>query len=140
VRKASLDTLNIFKDFDESAYLMHNPDVSAAVDNQAFSSGMEHFIKFGIFENRPGLLKTIKDLMDRLNVEVKHPPKNLRLRIHGDEVLQEFTNAGKFVSYNPPCVRIVVASFETQETEGRREMTQCKSVIQKISKSQWSSG
>jgi hypothetical protein len=79
---------------------MHNPDVSAAVDNQAFSSGMEHFIKFGIFENRPGLPKTIKDLMDLLNVEIKHSPKNLRLRVHGDEALQEFINAGKFFSYN----------------------------------------
>jgi len=38
--------------FSESAYLAANPDVAAAVGNGGFSSGFEHFVNFGRFEER----------------------------------------------------------------------------------------
>jgi ubiquinone/menaquinone biosynthesis C-methylase UbiE len=94
------DTLYLFKDFDETTYLKLNPDVSEAVENRSFASGLEHFLKFGIFENRPGLPEEIKRHVDCLNIELNRPPNNLRARVHGDESLQEFINVGKIVSYN----------------------------------------
>ncbi len=38
--------------FDESFYLLRNPDVAAAVANKALSSGFDHFIRFGQAEGR----------------------------------------------------------------------------------------
>ena len=39
-------------DFDELVYLSNNPDVAAAVQKREFSSGWEHFVKYGYHENR----------------------------------------------------------------------------------------
>jgi len=38
--------------FDETYYLSHNPDVASAVSRGLFSSGLEHFLKYGMFEDR----------------------------------------------------------------------------------------
>ncbi|MCM8922163.1 MAG: hypothetical protein LC540_19240 [Candidatus Thiodiazotropha sp.] len=55
---------NIFlKDFDEATYLKLNPDVSEAVRNRSFTSGLEHCISHGLHEDRPGIPQSIKDHM-----------------------------------------------------------------------------
>ncbi|MBE9227217.1 hypothetical protein IQ264_17460 [Phormidium sp. LEGE 05292] len=41
-----------FSVFNESFYLAHNPDVQTAVNAGFFSSGLEHFQKFGLAEGR----------------------------------------------------------------------------------------
>lgn len=41
-----------FAIFDESYYLANNPDVQAAVNARAFSSGRQHFEQFGLAEGR----------------------------------------------------------------------------------------
>ncbi|MFB2936318.1 hypothetical protein ACE1B6_13785 [Aerosakkonemataceae cyanobacterium BLCC-F154] len=41
-----------FSVFNESFYLAHNPDVQAAINAGFFSSGLEHFQKFGLTEGR----------------------------------------------------------------------------------------
>ncbi|WP_236739152.1 hypothetical protein [[Phormidium ambiguum] IAM M-71] len=41
-----------FSIFNESFYLAHNPDVQAAVNTGYFTSGFEHFQKFGLAEGR----------------------------------------------------------------------------------------
>ncbi|MES9993162.1 MAG: class I SAM-dependent methyltransferase [Candidatus Thiodiazotropha sp.] len=94
------DALFILKDFDESTYLKLNPDVSAAVDNRSFASGLEHCLTYGIYEDRPGLPQAIKEHMNSRGHEFEPPPGNLRARVHGDESLQDFTNVGKLLSYN----------------------------------------
>lgn len=38
--------------FDEKVYISSNPDVKLAVESGEFSSAFEHWLKFGIFENR----------------------------------------------------------------------------------------
>ena len=38
--------------FDEEFYLSNNPDVKNAVENNTFDSGFDHFLAFGIRENR----------------------------------------------------------------------------------------
>jgi ubiquinone/menaquinone biosynthesis C-methylase UbiE len=94
------DSLFLIKDFDESTYLKLNPDVSAAVENQSFRSGLEHCLTHGIYENRPGLPQAIKEHMYNRGDEFEHPPSHLRSRVHGDDSLQEFIKVGKLVSYN----------------------------------------
>ena len=38
--------------FDENRYLAYHPDVRAAVQSGVFSSGFEHFLKYGLAEGR----------------------------------------------------------------------------------------
>jgi len=89
------------KSFDESTYLKLNPDVSEAVQNRSFSSGWEHYISYGFYENRPGVpfevYKAIKDIMED---DKSFPPEQLRKRVHGDENLSSFVNIGRIVSFN----------------------------------------
>ncbi|MBT3046486.1 MAG: class I SAM-dependent methyltransferase [Candidatus Thiodiazotropha sp.] len=94
------DSHLLLKDFNESTYLKLNPDVSAAVENRSFASGLEHCLTYGIYEDRPGLPPAIKEHMNNPGDELKPPPGNLRLRVHGDESLQDFINVGKLLSYN----------------------------------------
>jgi hypothetical protein len=42
--------------FDENAYLAENPDVADAVRDGVIESGYAHFIAFGFFENRKGVI------------------------------------------------------------------------------------
>jgi SAM-dependent methyltransferase len=95
-----IDTLSLFKDFDESTYLKNNPDVSAAVVDRSFSSGLEHFLKFGVNEHRPGVPKALTEHLNSQNTDLQQPPSNLRARVHGDEGLQQFNNIGRLLSYN----------------------------------------
>ncbi|MET0069691.1 MAG: class I SAM-dependent methyltransferase [Candidatus Thiodiazotropha sp.] len=94
------DTHFLLKDFNESTYLKLNPDVSAAVEDRSFASGLEHCLTYGIYEDRPGLPPAIREHMNNPGDESKHPPGNLRSRVHGDESLQDFINVGKLLSYN----------------------------------------
>ncbi|MCU7874122.1 MAG: class I SAM-dependent methyltransferase [Candidatus Thiodiazotropha sp. (ex Lucinoma borealis)] len=88
-----------FKDFDEATYLKLNPDVSEAVRNRSFTSGLEHCISHGLHEDRPGISQSIKDHMLYSPTE-SPPPEHLRKRVHGDESLSNFENAGRLISYN----------------------------------------
>ncbi|MEW8422377.1 MAG: class I SAM-dependent methyltransferase [Candidatus Thiodiazotropha sp.] len=89
----------LYKDFDESAYLKDNPDVSAAIKNGAFASGLEHCISYGLNEDRPGIPQSIKELLLQSDPATP-PPKHLRKRVHGDESLVSFDSAGRLLAYN----------------------------------------
>ncbi|MES9990967.1 MAG: class I SAM-dependent methyltransferase [Candidatus Thiodiazotropha sp.] len=87
------------KDFDESAYLNENPDVSTAVKWGAFASGLEHCISYGLNEDRPGIPQSIKELLLQSD-PVTPPPEHLRKRVHGDESPVSFDSAGRLLAYN----------------------------------------
>ncbi|MES9971495.1 MAG: class I SAM-dependent methyltransferase [Candidatus Thiodiazotropha sp.] len=95
-----IDPALILKDYDESTYLELNPDVSAAVENQSFASGLEHCLLYGIYEDRPGLPRSMREHMQSRAHDSISPPDYLRSRVHGDESLQDFENAGKLLSYH----------------------------------------
>ncbi|PVV05819.1 MAG: hypothetical protein B6D77_17805 [gamma proteobacterium symbiont of Ctena orbiculata] len=97
---AMIDPTFILKDYDESTYLKLNPDVSAAVDNRSFASGLEHCLIYGVYEDRPGLPRSMREHMRSHPHDSMSPPSYLRTRVHGDESLQDFENAGKLLSYN----------------------------------------
>ena len=47
-----LRSLSVPRDFDEQDYLLENPDVRDALDVAGFSSGFEHYVRFGRTEDR----------------------------------------------------------------------------------------
>lgn len=81
-------------EFDEQTYLARNPDVAAAVGAGRFASGLDHFMKFGRHEHRPGVTvdPTRHDNAD------PHPPEHLRLRVHGGRDLEGYLRVGQVVS------------------------------------------
>ncbi|MEW8606637.1 MAG: class I SAM-dependent methyltransferase [Candidatus Thiodiazotropha sp.] len=87
------------RDFDETTYLRLNPDVSEAVKNRAFASGLEHCLSYGLNEDRPGIPQSIKDRM-LYNNPATSPPEHLRKRVHGDGSLSSFHGAGRLLAYN----------------------------------------
>jgi SAM-dependent methyltransferase len=90
------------KDFDETQYLRLNPDVLNAVKQGDFKSGWDHYLKFGINEDRSGVAKqyqTIEGLSGK-TVSLPIPPKDLRARVHGAEELSGFLRIGKTVALN----------------------------------------
>ena len=91
-----------FEDFNETEYLQMNPDVLDAVQKGDFKSGWDHYLVFGINENRPGTPKLNKILEDlsRNIASIPVPPPDLRLRVHGSEELSGFHALGKVVSLN----------------------------------------
>ncbi|MGB5715274.1 MAG: class I SAM-dependent methyltransferase [Waterburya sp.] len=91
-----------FEDFDETQYLRLNPDVLNAVQQEDFKSGWEHYLMFGINENRHGVAKQY-EIVEQLSGNVASipiPPPDLRARVHGREELSEFHKIGKLVSQN----------------------------------------
>ena len=91
-----------FEDFDETQYLRLNPDVLNAVQKGDFKSGWEHYLLFGINENRSGADKQNK-IVEQLSGNVASipiPPPDLRARVHGEEELSSFHKIGKVVSLN----------------------------------------
>ncbi len=90
-----------FENFDESAYLQLNADVRAAVPNGGFSSGWDHYIRYGYKEDRSGvptnLSMWVQNLFDAGGKEPA-PPPHLRKRVHGDEALTGFDTIGRVVS------------------------------------------
>lgn len=101
-------------DFNESTYLRLNPDVLDAVQRGDFSSGWEHYILHGWYENRPGKPNKIdKKVMQLLENDppLPSPPPNLRVRVHGDEDLVSFNRVGKAVSIN---IEVAIQSASIQ--------------------------
>ncbi|MES9922674.1 MAG: class I SAM-dependent methyltransferase [Candidatus Thiodiazotropha endolucinida] len=128
-----MDTLSLLKVFDETTYLKHNQDVSAAVEARSFASGLEHFLLFGINEHRPGVPKALVEHINSLNTGLKQPPSKLRARVHGAEGLQEFNDFGRILSYN-----LYSSFFSLAENEGNNRVFDfgcgCGRVIGYISK------
>ncbi|MES9862326.1 MAG: class I SAM-dependent methyltransferase, partial [Candidatus Thiodiazotropha sp. 4PDIVS1] len=56
-------------------------------------------ISHGLDEDRPGIPQSIKEHMLYSPLE-SSPPEHLRKRVHGDESLSNFENAGRLISYN----------------------------------------
>ena len=96
------DIMNVpFKDFDESTYLKLNPDVFKAVQNRSFSSGLQHYISYGFYENRSGVpLEVYKAVKEFMEDDKSFPPEHLRKRVHGIEELSSFMNVRAIVSLN----------------------------------------
>jgi SAM-dependent methyltransferase len=90
----------ILKDFDESTYLEQNPDVYAAVKDQSFKSGLEHCLMCGVYEGRPGITNAMNAYISSRVKDIRTPPNNLRVRVHGDDNLTDFNNVGKLLAYN----------------------------------------
>jgi ubiquinone/menaquinone biosynthesis C-methylase UbiE len=80
--------------FDEETYLACNPDVQLAVANGQFTSGFDHFLKFGRRENRRGV--TVDPLSG--HGAAPHPPEHLRLRVHGGRDLDGYLQLGQIIS------------------------------------------
>jgi SAM-dependent methyltransferase len=82
--------------FDEKLYLLHNPDVARAIALRQFSSGFDHFTKFGRYENRPG----VSIPTGAINAQTTHPypPEHLRFRVHGGRDLEGYVRLGKMVT------------------------------------------
>ena len=78
--------------FDEETYLACNPDVRQAVAAGQFSSGFDHFMKFGRRENRHGVS------VDPTSDTSRHPPEHLRLRVHGGRDLEGYLRLGQVIS------------------------------------------
>jgi SAM-dependent methyltransferase len=79
-----------------------NPDVSQAVQQGDFGSGWEHYLMFGIYENRPGVAKQyeIEENLSGKIAPIPIPPPDLRVRVHGAEELSGFHKIGKIVALN----------------------------------------
>ncbi|MCT7951245.1 hypothetical protein NG798_15705 [Ancylothrix sp. C2] len=54
IENGQFEGRNPSADFDNSYYLSANPDVAAAVRGGIFKSGFEHYVNFGMAENRMG--------------------------------------------------------------------------------------
>ncbi|MGK7922412.1 MAG: hypothetical protein AB4080_20645 [Trichodesmium sp.] len=52
---------NYTREFDEQGYLRQNPDVAELVQQRKFTSGYDHYVKYGQYENRPGAFKTFNE-------------------------------------------------------------------------------
>ena len=87
-------------DFNEAEYLRLNPDISNAVERGDFTSGWEHYLRFGINEERPRLSQTsaIVEQLTKSIVSIPVPPPVLRTRVHGAEATSEFHKIGKVVA------------------------------------------
>ncbi|MCP4699046.1 MAG: class I SAM-dependent methyltransferase [Gammaproteobacteria bacterium] len=95
------ETNRLHKEFDESAYLKSNSDVFDAVQKGDFSSGEEHYMKCGAYENRPGVPEELEKMINQAlenDVKLPLPPEDLRVRVHGDKDISEFNQTGKMVS------------------------------------------
>ncbi len=89
-------------EFNEDAYLEHNPDVAAAIARGEFPSGWSHFFASGYREERQGVPAELADRIAPLfdyQPTGATPPEHLRKRVHGDESLAAFEDVGRLVAY-----------------------------------------
>jgi SAM-dependent methyltransferase len=84
--------------FDESFYLDEYPDVRAAVAEGHFTSGRDHYERFGRREKRRPLPFPGNPPEDRFPAEL--PPAELRRRVHGAQEVALFERAGKVACDN----------------------------------------
>jgi SAM-dependent methyltransferase len=88
-------------EFDERAYLEHNPDVAAKVEATPGMSGWRYFVEQGWLENRIGAPRSLyEDIRRRKNHEIDQirPPSFLRKRIHGADDTETFEQAGRAIA------------------------------------------
>jgi ubiquinone/menaquinone biosynthesis C-methylase UbiE len=85
-----------YRGFDESTYMKSNPDVLAAVQKRTFSSGWDHFMLYGFYENRSGVPVEVYEAMRSIIEDSgAFPPQHLRERVHGGKSLDGFKKVGK---------------------------------------------
>lgn len=65
--------------FDEKYYLLANSDVKAAVDAGQFSSGREHYLKFGYSEGRPLRIAGVSRRTEKVMLEINVSGKGLEI-------------------------------------------------------------
>lgn len=81
--------------FDETQYLLVNPDVEVAVREGAFASGWEHYLIYGRNEGR-----RLRDDPDDVTEDggLPIPPARLRRRVHGADDTESFLRIGRIVA------------------------------------------
>jgi hypothetical protein len=57
-------------DFNETGYLVANPDIADALNKKLISSASDHYINYGYFEGRAGATKVDESWYLRLNPDV----------------------------------------------------------------------
>ena len=77
---------------DEQSYLASNPDVGRAVEVGEFSSGQDHYLRFGRNENRLGVVQIVDE------TDPSYPPAHLRHRVHGSESIFDYLSLGHIVA------------------------------------------
>jgi len=88
-------------DFDEAKYLQSNPDVNDAVGKGYFTSGWDHYFRFGHKEKWRGVATEIQALMDSMDRNISPrtlAPPDLRLRVSGVEEEQMFDEVGRMIA------------------------------------------
>ena len=65
--------------FNENAYLNANIDVRVAVEARQFSSGREHFKKYGYYEGRPLKLAAVTRRIEKVLLEINTSGKGLEI-------------------------------------------------------------
>jgi hypothetical protein len=70
---------NVLHLFDEKYYLLANLDVKAAVEAGKFSSGIEHYSKFGYFEGRPLRIVGVPRRAEKVLLEINTSGKGLEI-------------------------------------------------------------
>jgi SAM-dependent methyltransferase len=85
--------------FDEDAYLRHNPDVARAVAAGQFTSGLDHFTRFGRFEQRSGAPGQVGSVFIQ-DASFPFPPEHLRMRVHGARDLESYLRLGKTITHD----------------------------------------
>lgn len=102
-----IDLSDTVDSFDEVRYLQLNPDVAEAVRNKQFCSGWQHYIIYGIHENRRGVppevysrlaeIILVPDDPTKFDSE-SVPPADLRTRVHGSRDVLSFEHIGKQIA------------------------------------------
>jgi predicted SAM-dependent methyltransferase len=65
--------------FDEKSYLQANVDVRAAVEARQFSSGKEHYLKFGYSEGRPLRISGVHRRAEKVLLEINTSGRGLEI-------------------------------------------------------------
>src|SRR5277367_1492283 len=88
-------------EFDEAAYLKHNPDVAAWVSADSANSGWKYFVEQGYLENRTGASSAVYQRVRRIKtyeIDQVSPPEYLRKRVHGASDVESFEDVGRAVA------------------------------------------
>ena len=119
-----LEELATDQNFDESAYLLANPDVANAIKKGQFQSGLQHFLIFGkkekrrlrqVFSEKPDLLEAKAKKLERikplLRNDLPHEYKDGYYDFLTEDLRSQFniadTDAVSSNDYNPDVMDLV---------------------------------